>query len=229
MSNKYYERNLVVGPFQCNCRIFVCPETYEAMIVDPGEEGPRILKALTEIEAKLGHDIKVKYLFQTHGHLDHVSASKSVKEGLAARGQAPQIALHAGDEPLYQMLKEQGKRFRLNYEDPLPLDLKLEHEMPLDVGRLKFGVIHTPGHSPGSVCLRMSQDNDLGTAETLLTGDTLFQGSVGRTDLWGASQDQMFEMIRNRILTLGDDIRVSPGHGPDSKIGIERRTNPFLV
>ncbi len=216
-----FEKRLIVGPFQCNCRLIVCPETREAALIDPGDEAPRLL-------AELARDpsLKVKYLFHTHGHLDHVGATRAVKEGLAAA--APQIALHQGDEELYRALKMQGALFGFEYEDPLAIDLYLENEQTLAVGKLKLSVIHTPGHSPGSVSLRLHEDTALGVAESIYSGDTLFQGSVGRTDLWGADQDQMFRSIRTRLLTLDGDSRVCPGHGPDSTIGVEKRTNPFL-
>lgn len=193
-------------------------------MVDPGDEAPRILR-------ELGDQVKVKYLLHTHGHLDHIGASRAVKEGLSARGSStpPQIAIHREDEPLYLALQKQGALFGMIYEEPLPVDRYLEDGEEIQIGKLRFSVIHTPGHSPGSVCLRMHEDSAQGVRETLYSGDTLFQGSVGRTDLWGADQEQMFSSIRNRILTLDDETRVCPGHGPETKIGIERRENPFLV
>src|SRR5262249_4007152 len=132
-------------------------------------------------------------------------------------------------EPLYLALRQQGSLFGFSYDDPLPVDHYLEDGEMFSVGEFKFSVIHTPGHSPGSVCLRMHEDSANGIPETLYSGDTLFQGSVGRTDLWGGDQDQMFRNIRQRILTLDDDIRVCPGHGPETRIGVEKRGNPFLV
>jgi hydroxyacylglutathione hydrolase len=219
MQKRALEKTIVVGPFQCNCRLLVCPETRKAALVDPGDEAPRILKALE------GTDIHVQYLLHTHGHLDHVGATRSVKETLLSK---PEIALHRGDEPLYLALKKQGALFGINYDDPLKVDHYLEDGETIEVGKLKLSVLHTPGHSPGSVCLRLHEDSALGAGESLYSGDTLFQGSVGRTDLWGANQDQMFKSIRGRILTLDDDTRVCPGHGPETRIGIEKRENPFL-
>ena len=140
----------------------------------------------------------------------------------------PVIALHRADEPLYRQLKMQGGLFGLKYDDPLPIDHFLEDGEELRVGDLRMNVLHTPGHSPGSVCLRLHEDLSLAVPETLFSGDTLFQGSVGRTDLWGADGDQMFESIRERILVLDDSTRVCPGHGPETQIGIEKRENPFL-
>jgi hydroxyacylglutathione hydrolase len=220
-------KNWVVGPFQCNCRLLVCPTTGEAALVDPGDEAKKILKNLAGVTVPNGKPISVKYLLHTHGHLDHIAASREVKETLGAAS-GPKIALHKADEPLYQALKKQGLMFQLQYDDPLPVDHFLEDEENIQIGDLKLSVIHNPGHSPGSISFRLHEDSKLGVLETVLTGDTLFQGSVGRTDLWGADQDTMFRSIRERLLTLDDDTHVCPGHGPDSKIGIEKRENPFL-
>jgi glyoxylase-like metal-dependent hydrolase (beta-lactamase superfamily II) len=222
----YLDKNLVVGPFQCNCRILACPKTGEAALIDPGAEPKRIIQALEGLKTPGGMPIQVRYLFHTHGHLDHIGATRDVKTALAT---APRIALHRDDEPLYLQLKMQGQLFRMNFDEPLPVDLHFEHEQQLKVGELKFTVIHNPGHSPGSVSLRLHEDSSLGVKETVFSGDTLFQGSVGRTDLWGANGDQMFKMIHERLLTLDGDTRVCPGHGPETSIAIEKSTNPFLT
>lgn len=230
------EETLVVGPFQCNCRLFICPRTGEALLVDPGDDAPQILKKLAEVKTQSGAPVTVKYLLQTHGHLDHIGATRTVFERLceklsegASSGVAkPKIALHPGDEWLYQNLKMQGQLFGFQYEDPLPITHPLQDEEELTVGDMKLSLIHTPGHSPGSVCVRLHEDSSLGLRETVLSGDTLFQGSVGRTDLWGGDQDLMFKSIRRRLLTLDGETRVCPGHGGETKIGIEKLSNPFL-
>lgn len=225
----FLEKNLVVGPFQCNCRLLACPDTGDAVLIDPGDEAPRILAALSETRTPGGKPIQVRYLLHTHGHLDHIGAARAVKKSIqAVPGNGPKIALHRGDEPLYLALKTQGAFFGIQYDDPLPVDHYLEDGEDLRVGNLHFTVIHTPGHSPGSVCLRLHEDQSHRVPETLFSGDTLFQGSVGRTDLWGSDGDQMFRSIRSRILGLDDDTRVCPGHGPETRIGIEKRSNPFL-
>ncbi|MFN7684335.1 MAG: MBL fold metallo-hydrolase [Oligoflexia bacterium] len=215
----------VVGPFQCNCRLIACARTGEAALVDPGDEAAKILRRLEAVRTPGGAPLKVKFLLQTHGHLDHVGASREIKQKLGV----PEILLHRGDEPIYLNLVQQGQLFGLTYDEPLPLDGYLEDEQSIEVGDLKLSVLHTPGHSPGSVCLRLHEDRAAGVAETLFSGDTLFAGSVGRTDLWGADQDQMFRSIRNRILTLDGDTQVCPGHGPDTRVGIEKLSNPFLI
>lgn len=224
------EKTIVVGPFQCNCRLFACPKTGDAVLVDPGDEAQRILSEIKGIQTPQGLPIQVKYLLHTHGHLDHVGGARGVRESLSALPSQPipQIALHRGDEPLYVSLKMQGNLFGIQYDDPLPIDHYLEEGEELRIGELKFSVIHTPGHSPGSVCFRLHENSGVGVSETLLSGDTLFQRSVGRTDLWGGDQDLMFKSIRQRLLTLDGDTRVCPGHGDDTSIGVERIENPFL-
>jgi glyoxylase-like metal-dependent hydrolase (beta-lactamase superfamily II) len=220
-----FKKQWVVGAFQCNCRLFACPRTGEALLVDPGDEGPHLVRELQGLQTPSGVPIQVKLLLHTHGHLDHVGGAREVKQGLST---APAIALHRGDEPLYQALVQQGKIFRINYLDPLPVDRFLEDGEEIRVGDLRFTVIHTPGHSPGSISLRLHEDSTAGTSELVLTGDTLFRESVGRTDLWGADQDLMFRSIRERLLTLDGDTLVCPGHGPDSRIHYEKSNNPFL-
>lgn len=221
----YLDRTLVVGAFQCNCRILACPRTGEALVIDPGDEASKILKALREGSLPGVGPLKVKYLLQTHGHLDHIGATREVREAHPGA----RIGLHRGDEELYAKLKMQGALFGItHYQDPLPIDHYLEDGDQLKVGDLKLSFIHTPGHSPGSVCVRLHEDSALGVPETVFSGDTLFQGSVGRTDLWGGDADLMFKNIRQRILTLDEDTRVCPGHGPETRIGIEKHENPFL-
>ncbi|HTL12567.1 MAG TPA: MBL fold metallo-hydrolase [Bdellovibrionota bacterium] len=231
---KPLDRTFVVGPFQCNCRLLACPKTGEAALVDPGDEPQVILeqleKAAKDARALGLPEPRVTALFHTHGHLDHIGATRSVKEALAVRGgDIAEIWLHAADIPLYEQLQMQGKLFGLDYEQPLPVEKRFEDEQTLKIGQLKLTVLHTPGHSPGSVSLRLHEDSSLGTAETVYTGDTLFRESVGRTDLWGADGDAMFRSIRRRLLTLDDDTRVCPGHGPESSVGHEKRNNPFLT
>lgn len=233
MAGKYLEENLVVGPFQCNCRLLICPETGHAALVDPGDEAERILRRIQELGASgfrtpSGASIEVKYLFHTHGHLDHIGATRGVKEGLASGDSGPVIALHRGDETLYQKLQMQGQFFGFEYDEPLAIEHYFQDGEEISVGTLKFSVLHTPGHSPGSVCLRLHEDSTRGIPETVFSGDTLFKGSVGRTDLWGGDTDQMFKSIRQRVLTLDGATRVCPGHGPETRVEVERKENPFL-
>ncbi len=207
------DHTVVVGSFQCNCRILACPRSGEAVLIDPGDEPEEILRTLQGLKVASGASLSVKYLFHTHAHLDHIGGTRKVREKLTEGESSPQIALHRADEPLYLQLKMQGRLFGLEYSDPLPIDHFFEDSEVLRVGVLKFSIIHTPGHSPGSICLRLHEDQAFGIRESLFSGDTLFQGSVGRTDLWGGDSDQLFKSIRQRIFTLDEDTRVCPGLG----------------
>ena len=213
----------VVGPFQCNCRLIVCPQTGEAALIDPGDEGASLMKWVVATRTPSGEPIRLRYLLHTHAHLDHVGATSALKRAFGAP-----IVLHKMDDPLYQNLVSQGAMFGLRYEAPEPVDHYLQDGEEIAIGKLQLHVLHTPGHSPGSICLRMREDSTLGTTEALFTGDTLFKGSVGRTDLWGGDNEQLRKSIRQRLLVLEDDLPICPGHGPDSTIGFERAQNPFL-
>ena len=194
------EKTLVVGPFQCNCRILVCQTTGDALVVDPGDDASNILTSLKEIKTPSGLAISVKYLLHTHGHLDHIAATREVKEARSA--DAPKTVLHRADDELYMKLRMQSQLFQLDYGDPAPIDHYVEDGEELRIGKMRISIIHTPGHSPGSICFRVHEDLAEETQETLYSGDTLFRESVGRTDLWGGNQTQMFKSIRNRILIL---------------------------
>jgi glyoxylase-like metal-dependent hydrolase (beta-lactamase superfamily II) len=220
-----YLRKKVVGPFQCNCRLLICKETHEAALIDPGDEALQIQKWIKSIEQELGVVLKLKYLLHTHGHLDHIAATRELS------GTYPEAkrVIHSEDIPLYDALETQAQMFGLSYGKSLAIQKTIAHEERLVLGKIKLETIHNPGHSPGSVSFRIHEDRSLGLKESVLSGDTLFQGSVGRTDLWGADGELMFQMIRERLLTLDDDTCVCPGHGPDSLMGIEKRSNPFLI
>jgi glyoxylase-like metal-dependent hydrolase (beta-lactamase superfamily II) len=198
--------------------------------MDPGDEPGKILEAIGAIEQEAGRPVRVKALFHTHAHFDHIGGTRGVKEGLVTAGaDAPSIFLHRADEFMYSMLTKQGERFGFRMEEPLPIDRYLEDDERLRVGNLKFTILHTPGHSPGGVCFRLHSDTEARVPETVFTGDTLFRESVGRSDLWGGDEGQLFRSIRNRLLTLDDDTRAWPGHGPSSTIGHEKRKNPYLA
>ncbi len=223
------QKTIPVGPLQCNCQILVCPETHQALVVDPGDEPARIIRAIEEISEQLKHPVEVRALFHTHAHFDHIGAARGVKEHFAKAGiKAPRIFLHREDEFLYSKLEEQGNRFGFHFDAPLPVDAFLQDEERLAVGSLRFTVLHTPGHSPGGVCFRLHEDSARGIPETVFTGDTLFRESVGRSDLWGGDEEVLFRSIRERLFTLDDDTCAWPGHGPKTLIGHEKRFNPYL-
>jgi hydroxyacylglutathione hydrolase len=229
---KFIQRTLAVGPLACNCQILVCPQTHEAVLVDPGDEPAKILSELQKIENQLGAKLKVKALFHTHAHFDHIAATRKVKEHFtqaeALTENVPQIYLHPADQMIYQMLPRQGEMFGLKFDETLPIDQFFADEQTLRFGTLKFTVIHTPGHSPGGVCFHLHSDSALAIPEMVFTGDTLFRESVGRSDLWGGNETQLVQSIKRRLCTLDDETQAWPGHGPQTSIGHEKRKNPYL-
>ncbi len=204
-----------VGPLQCNCTILACEQTREAIIIDPGDEAAHILDVCR------GHDLQVTALIHTHAHIDHVGGTEAVKAGFDG---VPEIALHQGDQWLYDNVPMQARMLGLGgMAAPPPPDRWLADGDVVtwgDTGRAE--VIHTPGHTPGSVCFEVQG------VQTVFTGDTLFAGSIGRTDLWGGSYEGIIRSIHERLKPLDPDLTVIAGHGPSSTIGDEARTNPFL-
>lgn len=201
-----------VGPLQCNCSIVACKETKEAAVIDPGGDVKKILALLKE------HDFQVKYLLHTHAHFDHILGSKEMKEATGAK-----ICLHKKDEMLYENLQMQCGLFGLSADKPLACDHYLNDEEQVKIGNLKTQVLHTPGHTPGSVCFTVGDKENV-----LFAGDTLFHRSIGRTDLWGGSFEDIIRSIQSRLLTLDDSTRVITGHGEATDIWSEKRENPFL-
>lgn len=200
------------GPLKCNCSIIACPETKQAAVIDPGGDVEEILRILKE------EGLTVKYLLHTHAHFDHILGSRELKERTGA-----QICLHEGDDWLYQNLGMQCGLFGFASDEPLPVDVHLNDDEELKIGTIKTKVIHTPGHTPGSLCFEMgSQDN------LLYSGDTLFQQGIGRTDLWGGNFDDIVKSIRGKLFRLDDSTTVVPGHGPTTTIYQEKKLNPFV-
>jgi glyoxylase-like metal-dependent hydrolase (beta-lactamase superfamily II) len=202
-----------VGAFQCNCSVLACPETKEAIVCDPGGEHQRILEIVRH------HDLTVKWIIHTHAHLDHIYETRDVKEQAGG-----QIALHRDDTFLYDGFAMQAAMFGWRVRPVAPVDHWLEHGEKLDFGKRFAEVIHTPGHTPGSCCFQLQAEK----GPLLLSGDTLFQRSIGRTDLPGGDFEQIENSIQTRLYSLDPDTRVIPGHGPATTIGDEARANPFV-
>lgn len=204
-------RRVAVGPFAENAYLAACDRTGEAVLVDPGAEIARVL-ALREPGG-----FAVRRIFLTHGHPDHVGAAAAAK---AATG-AP-VSVHAGDDAWIRRFEESARMLGLDDAAAAPpVDRRHEDGETFAIGDEAARVIHTPGHSAGGCCLFFPG------AKVLFTGDTLMAGTVGRTDLPGGDLDALISSIRDRIFTLGDDVRFHPGHGPSGLVGEERRTNPF--
>jgi len=206
-----------VGGLQCNCSIIGCPDTKEAIVVDPGGDADRIDEVLKH------YDLSVRWVVHTHAHLDHIAGTRDVKERASERGQAT-IALHEGDKFLYDGFEQQAAMFRWKVRPVLPVDHWLAHGESLVFGKLSTQVLHTPGHTPGSCCFHLN----VAGRSILLSGDTLFQGSVGRTDLPGGDSALLAKSIKTHLYELDPDTLVIPGHGESTKIGDEARSNPFV-
>ena len=197
-------RTLTVGPLMTNCYVLVSGG--EAIVVDPGWEAERILAELS--------GLKVMRIVATHAHFDHVGAVEKLRDATGA-----EFVMHRADLMLLDVVEEVARRFGLEVRRPRP-DGFVEDGDELRFGELTFRVLHTPGHSPGSICLHQGL--------VLLSGDTLFNGSVGRTDFIGGSFEELERSIRNKIYTLDENTIVYPGHGPITTVGAEKRFNPFV-
>ncbi len=228
MKSSFIHEQFEVGPFLCNCHILVSGETGEAIVVDPGDEYGVIAENLKKISAKIGKPVSVTKLFHTHAHLDHINATRELKDDAAIIG-LKKVCLHKGDHQIYQILPQQRALFGFPAGDAAPpVEHWLEDGEEFKLGSIKLSVVHTPGHSPGGVCLKIDSDEAAEVPPQVLTGDTLFRESIGRTDLWEGDMDLLLGSIRKRLFTLDQETLVHPGHGPSSSIRHERKNNPFL-
>ncbi len=201
-----------VGMLACNCSIVGDEATGEAVVIDPGDEADRVLEVLAK------HNLRPKYIVATHAHIDHVGGLEQLKRATGAA-----VLMHAGDLPLYENVAVQAEWLGLIPPDVVNVDQFLKEGDALRFGAYVLEVLHTPGHSPGSLSLHLASPQP-----KIFSGDTLFQQSIGRTDLWGGSYGQILDSIHNRLLIFPDETPVFPGHGPSTTIGDERETNPFL-
>ncbi|BBB92877.1 MAG TPA: MBL fold metallo-hydrolase [Methylomusa anaerophila] len=198
-----------VGQIGTNCYILCCEDTLEAAVIDPGGDAEEIIAVINR------EKLNVKYIINTHGHADHIAANSRIKSVTGAA-----VLIHADDA---DMLTSAQLNLSLYIGAGItcePADKLLNDGDNIGIGHSKIKVIHTPGHTPGGICLLVE--------DTLFAGDTLFAESVGRTDFPGGSHSQLIQNIKNKLLTLPDEIKVLPGHGPATTIGRERKMNPFI-
>jgi glyoxylase-like metal-dependent hydrolase (beta-lactamase superfamily II) len=200
-----------VGPLQSNCTILGDEESGEAVVVDPGDEAGRIARRLAEL------GLKLKQILVTHAHIDHVGGALRLKRLTGAP-----ILLHQDDLPLLATMDDQAGWIGVPTPETAPPDAWLADGQLVGLERFPAQVLHTPGHTQGSVCLHFAP------LKLLIAGDTLFAGSIGRTDLPGGNSEQIIDSIQTRLLALPDETKVLTGHGPATTIGNERRNNPFL-
>jgi hydroxyacylglutathione hydrolase len=202
---------LTVGPFQENCYVIGDEETGTGTLVDPGDEGTRIALAVEQT------GLDIAQIIITHAHIDHVGAVAALADEYACP-----VLMHAEAEPMLQQLPTQAMMMGLRFGKVPIVDRHIEDEEILEVGGLRLKSLYTPGHAPGHLAFYLADDR------LVLSGDALFAGSVGRTDLLGGDMELLMRSINGRLLTLPDQTRVVPGHGPETTIGEERATNPFL-
>lgn len=198
-----------VGPMGANCYIIGCEETREGAVVDPGDEGRRIVAKAREL------GLNIKSIILTHGHIDHIMAVDVVKEATGA-----QILIHREDAPMLVDGKRNLSYFMGSLKNYSAADVLLKDGDTIKVGNLEIKVLHTPGHTPGGICLVIEGK--------IISGDTLFEGSVGRSDFPGGSHETLIGSIKNKLMSYPDETKVYPGHGPSTTIGFERLNNPFL-
>jgi hydroxyacylglutathione hydrolase len=215
---------LPVGMLQCNCHVVGDPATREAIVIDPGDEVERILEVIAR------NDLNVRAIINTHAHIDHVGGLRAMREATGAP-----VMMHESDLGLYRALDMQAAWIGIPAPPMTEVDEFLREGRGIRWGDYELRVMHTPGHTEGSVCLYLPQregtdlhTNELSHSGALFAGDTLFAGSIGRTDLWGGSMKDILHSLQTKVLALPDETVVFPGHGPVTTIGDERESNPFL-
>ena len=229
-TTRLIHETLPVGMLHCNCHIIGDPETREALVIDPGDDAARILALIDR------HKLSVRGIVLTHSHIDHVGGLYRVREATGAP-----VQMHADDLELYRMLAVQAAWIGMKTPESAEVDELLREGDTLHWGPFEAQVLHTPGHTRGSICLYMPSAIPRARAAAiaaksterepgrLFAGDTLFAGSIGRSDLWGGSFETIMRSLTGKVLELPDDTLVFPGHGETTTIGQERDSNPFLV
>ena len=203
---------LRVGPLQCNCSVIGDETSHEAMVIDPGDDVHEVLDLIRE------HNLQVKQIVITHAHIDHVGGAMKLRTATGAP-----ILLNQNDYALLKMLDAQAAWIGMPSPGNVDIDRSVTTGETVSAGSLTADILHTPGHTEGSICLYFAAD------KKLIAGDTLFAGSIGRTDLPGGSMQKILHSLHDTVLALPDETLVVPGHGPLTTIGEERETNPFLT
>lgn len=203
--------SLAVGPLSVNCYIVACEKSREGLVVDPGGDVELIAGLVKQ------HSLKIGTIINTHGHFDHLGGNRQAMETFGAR-----LLIHQADSPMLGRSAEVARKYGLEGENSPEADAYLVDGMDILFGMCRLKVLHTPGHTEGGCCLYFEEERKV------ITGDTLFADSIGRTDLPGGSHEQLLESIRTKLFTLPDDVIAYPGHGPQTTIGHEKRCNPYF-
>lgn len=199
------------GPLEVNCFVVGCEESREGIVVDPGGDVDRIASIVRK------HGLKITTIINTHGHFDHIGGNSQAVSAFGA-----QLLIHRNDAPMLGRSAEVARKYGLQGENSPEADEYLQDGMTISFGSCSLKVLHTPGHTQGGCCLYFESEHKV------ITGDTLFADSIGRTDLPGGSHEQLLESIRTKLFTLPDDVIAYPGHGPQTTIGHEKRSNPYF-
>lgn len=203
--------SIAVGPLSVNCYIVACEQSREGIVVDPGGDVELIISLVQK------HGLKIGTIINTHGHFDHIGGNAQALETFGAR-----LLIHHADSPMLCRSAEVARKYGLQGENSPEADAYLTDGMDITFGTCLLKVLHTPGHTLGGCCLYFEEE------KIVITGDTLFADSIGRSDLPGGSHEQLLESIRTKLFTLPDDVVAYPGHGPQTTIGHEKRYNPYF-
>ena len=203
--------SIAVGPLSVNCYIVACEQNREGIVVDPGGDVEHIISLVQK------HGLKIGTIINTHGHFDHLGGNAQVLAAFGAR-----LLIHQADAPMLSRSAEVARNYGMQGENSPEADAFLTDGMEISFGTARLQVLHTPGHTQGGCCLYFEDE------KIVITGDTLFANSIGRTDLPGGSHDQLLESIRTKLFTLPDEVIAYPGHGQQTTIGHEKRCNPYF-